>query len=240
MSDNKTKYGDWYGMNGEWCNMFVSWVCNEAGVSTDIVPKQSYVPTTYNWYKNKNLFKARGTYIPKAGDLIIFDYNGNKTPDHIGFVENVTNNIVTTIEGNKSKKVMRCTYNINNSGICGYCVPQYVTETKTEPVKEEPKQEEGTEYIVIKGDTLSSIAKKFNTTVNELVKMNNIKNPDVIYEGQVLKVSNENTIYVVKKGDTLSSIADKYNTTWEELYNKNREVIGDNPNLIYKGQKLRI
>ena len=53
-------------------------------------------------------------------------------------------------------------------------------------------------------------------------------------------MSNENTIYVVKKGDTLSSIADKYNTTWEELYNKNREVIGDNPNLIYKGQKLRI
>jgi lysozyme len=43
-------------------------------------------------------------------------------------------------------------------------------------------------YIVKKGDTLSDIAKKYRTTVQKLVKLNNIKNPDLIYVGQKLRV----------------------------------------------------
>ena len=43
-------------------------------------------------------------------------------------------------------------------------------------------------YTVKKGDTLSGIAKKYNTTVDNLVKKNNIKNKNLIYPNQVLKV----------------------------------------------------
>lgn len=43
-------------------------------------------------------------------------------------------------------------------------------------------------YTVKRGDTLSKIALKFNTTVDELVSLNNIKNKDLIYIGQVLKI----------------------------------------------------
>ena len=43
-------------------------------------------------------------------------------------------------------------------------------------------------YIVKKGDTLSKIAKEHNTTIKELVKKNNIKNPDLIYIGQEIKL----------------------------------------------------
>lgn len=43
-------------------------------------------------------------------------------------------------------------------------------------------------YIVKKGDTLSELALKYNTTVAKLVKLNNIKNPDLIYIGQKLKL----------------------------------------------------
>lgn len=43
-------------------------------------------------------------------------------------------------------------------------------------------------YTVKKGDTLTSIAKKYKTTVNKLVKLNNIKNKNLIYPGQKLKV----------------------------------------------------
>lgn len=46
--------------------------------------------------------------------------------------------------------------------------------------------------------------------------------------------------YVVQKGDSLSSIANKYNMNWQDLYNQNRDIIGNNPNLIYPGQKLLI
>lgn len=42
------------------------------------------------------------------------------------------------------------------------------------------------EYIVAKGDTLSEIAQRFSTDVKDLMKINNIENPDVIYEGQML------------------------------------------------------
>lgn len=47
-------------------------------------------------------------------------------------------------------------------------------------------------------------------------------------------------IYTVKIGDNLSSIAKRYNTSWEKIYQENKEVIGDDPNLILPGQKLII
>ena len=43
-------------------------------------------------------------------------------------------------------------------------------------------------YTVKSGDTLSSIAKKYNTTVTKLVNLNNIKNKNLIYVGQTIKV----------------------------------------------------
>ena len=54
--------------------------------------------------------------------------------------------------------------------------------------KQDPENSVKT-HTVKKGDTLSSIAKKYGTTVAKLVKLNNIKNPDLIYAGQVLKIS---------------------------------------------------
>ena len=43
-------------------------------------------------------------------------------------------------------------------------------------------------YVVVKGDCLSEIAYRFGTTVNVLVALNNIKNPDLIHIGQVLLI----------------------------------------------------
>ena len=60
---------------------------------------------------------------------------------------------------------------------------------KTEPKKTEPKTEPKINWhIVKKGDTLTAIAAKYKTTVAKLVKANNIKNPDLIYAGQKLKI----------------------------------------------------
>lgn len=46
--------------------------------------------------------------------------------------------------------------------------------------------------------------------------------------------------YTVKSGDSLSSIAAKYGMSWRTIYNNNKNIIGNNPNKIYVGQKLRI
>lgn len=50
------------------------------------------------------------------------------------------------------------------------------------------RKDNGKEYIVVKGDTLSKIAKRYNTTVKALVEANNIKNPNVIHIGQKIKI----------------------------------------------------
>lgn len=94
-------------------------------------------------------------------------------------------------------------------------------------------------YVIQSGDTLNAIAKKFNTTVDELVRLNNIKNPNLIYAGNKLKIksTSNNAEYVVKSGDTLSAIAQKFNTTVDKLVKDNNIK---NPNLIYPNQKLKI
>ena len=45
-------------------------------------------------------------------------------------------------------------------------------------------------YTIKRGDTLSSIARKYNTSVNKLVMLNNISNPNLIYAGNIIIISN--------------------------------------------------
>lgn len=128
-ANNQTKYGEWYGLQGEWCDIFISWLANQVGILDTLIPKEAYVPTTATWYRNRNLLKDRN-YTPSKGDLILFDYNYNKTPDHIGIVEYVEGNVIHTIEGNKSKMVKRQQYAIGNSQIYGIAVVQYQEDNK--------------------------------------------------------------------------------------------------------------
>lgn len=129
-ANNKTKYGEWYGMQGEWCDIFISWLAYKVGILNILIPKEAYVPNTAKWYKNKGLFKDK-SYKPQKGDLIFFDYNRNKNADHIGIVEYVEGKVVHTIEGNKSKMVKRQQYAIGNSNIFGYGIVQYQEDKKS-------------------------------------------------------------------------------------------------------------
>ena len=93
------------------------------------------------------------------------------------------------------------------------------------------------------GDTLSELAIQYHTTVAELVRLNDIQNPNLIYAGETLIVpsANEQTgqsqVYTVKRGDTLSEIAMKYGTTVQAIAQDNNI---SNVNLIYPGQRLVI
>lgn len=95
-------------------------------------------------------------------------------------------------------------------------------------------------YKVKKGDNLYNIAKAYNTSVNEIIKLNNLKNTSLSI-GQELKIpkinsSISNTTYIVKKGDSLYSIARKYNTTVDSLKKKNNLK----SNTLSIGQKIII
>lgn len=77
-------------------------------------------------------------------------------------------------------------------------------------------------YIVKSGDSLWSIAKKFNTTVDELKKINNLSG-SLITVGQKLSIKDQTSdnIYVVKKGDSLYKIANMFGLTVNEIKSAN-------------------
>lgn len=94
-------------------------------------------------------------------------------------------------------------------------------------------------YTVRSGDSLSAIASRFGTTVNALQTANGIRNANLIFPGQVLKVSGQATImsvYTVRAGDNLSVIASRLGTTVSHLQSVNGIR---NANLIYPGRTLR-
>jgi len=111
------------------------------------------------------------------------------------------------------------------------------------PTSEPIEEIEGYEtYTVKSGDNLYSIAKKYNTTVNELTTVNNLLNNNLSIGQKILvPTGKENveeiyTTYIVKSGDTLYNISNKYNVSVNEIKGFNNLV---NNNLSI-GQILKI
>ena len=94
-------------------------------------------------------------------------------------------------------------------------------------------------YTVKSGDSLYQIAKKYNTTVDELKKINNLTS-NLLSIGQILKIPIKeditDDIYIVKSGDSLYQIAKKNNTTVNDIKSINNLV----SNTLSIGQKLKI
>ena len=118
-----------------------------------------------------------------------------------------------------------------------------VTAT-TEPVADVPQS-----VTVEKGDSLSKIAKRYGTTVDALVRINELCDANQIFVGQVIVLEDpdseaddageqvETAIVTVQAGDSLSKIAKRHDTTVEEMMALN-DI--DDPNLLFVGQELLI
>ncbi len=80
-----------------------------------------------------SFYKARGEwqdrdYIPKAGDIIFFDWADDGRDgrgDHVGIVEYAQNDKVHTVEGNSSDECRQRVYNLDSLNILGYGTPMY-------------------------------------------------------------------------------------------------------------------
>lgn len=105
-------------------------------------------------------------------------------------------------------------------------------------------------YTVRAGNTLSQIANAYGVTIQHIVEINNIQNPNRIFPGERLRITdsmsnelyelgnpNQDITYIVRRGDTLNSISRKFNVTVDNLVRKNGIM---NPNVIYVGQIIRI
>ena len=138
------------------------------------------------------------------------------------------------------------------NGIDGYVDRDYFTngvllnDTSeiTKETTDDSKQK--FEYITVKrGETLSEIAIKYNTSYEYLAKINDIKNVNLIRVGEKIKVpvfkkeihDTSHILYVVKRGNTLSQIAREFGVSVEQIAELNDIK---NINLIYVGEVLRI
>jgi len=101
-------------------------------------------------------------------------------------------------------------------------------------------------YQVVKGDTLWSISRKYNTSIEQILVLNDIKNKNILSPGQIIKIPLNNSqitekedyiTHIVKKGETLWSIAQKYNLEISSLLTINNFI---DPHLISIGQEIKI
>lgn len=97
------KFGQWFGFNKvAWCAMFVSWCYEMAGNKLgkgDWLKGWASVPNMLKHYNSTN----EVTQFPVEGDIVIFDWQHDGNPDHVGlFVRDLGNGKIETIEGNTS------------------------------------------------------------------------------------------------------------------------------------------
>jgi len=91
-------------------------------------------------------------------------------------------------------------------------------------------------YTVKKGDTLFSIANKYNISVDEIKKLNNLTSNNLSIGDKIKIPIKDNITHIVKKGESLWSIANNYNVSVNDLKNYNNL----NTNLLSIGQILLI
>jgi len=98
-------------------------------------------------------------------------------------------------------------------------------------------------HKVTRGDTLWSISKQYNLSLELISAFNNIRNKDSLSIGQIIKIPKNSLpnadyiIHIAKKGDTLWSIAQKYNLTVDIILATNNIA---NSKLISIGQQIKI
>ena len=106
-NDNETKYGAWYGVDGQpWCAIFVSWCYHKAGLVDKVAAetKKGFASCDagLKWFAKKGKIVPVGE--AKEGDIVFFQFDNDAQPDHVGIVAKNMKRLkaLRTIEGNTS------------------------------------------------------------------------------------------------------------------------------------------
>ena len=123
----------------EWCATAVSAAFIKAGL-TDIGFTECSCNRMIDLYKAKGRWEERDSYVPKIGDIVMYDWQDNGigdnvgSADHVGLVAAINGTRLTIIEGNKNESVSYRSINANGKYIRGYCLPDYASKA-SKPVE---------------------------------------------------------------------------------------------------------
>lgn len=205
--------------------------------------------------------EEENVYVVKKGDTLYgIAQANNTTVDEIKKFNNLTSNILSTGQLLKipSSLLPEATYTVKKGDSLYSIANKYnttvdelkrinnltsntlsigqVLKLPSDKASDEEKEENTITYTVQKGDSLYSIAKKYNTTIDAIKNLNNLTT-NILSIGQVLLIptsTNLETTYTVQRGDSLYSIAKKYDTTVDRL----KQLNNLSSNLLSVGQIL--
>ena len=192
---NKTKYGAWFGLNGQpWCMMFIQWVFTQAGAGALLAARTASCGAFMRAAQAAGQW-ATGNYQP--GDVVIYDFPGNNVKtDHCGIVEQLAGGGIMAIEGNTGEgndadggQVQRRIR--SNKVILGAFRPDYGIEEK--------EDEDVVTYKYLK-----DVPEKFRPTINQLMTAGIIQGDgsDQNGNGDVINLTHEQvrTLMFVYRG----------------------------------------
>lgn len=157
---NSNKVTDWYGFDGPWCDMAVSYMAAKSDNLSAIMGKFAYTVAHAKAFRSAGRWHY-GLGGIKPGDIVFFDWGGSGSVDaidHVGVVEAVhSDGTITTIEGNTSDKCLRRT---RRSAIVGYGRPAYGGNSTTPP-----PSSDGMLRLGSKGNAVKTLQKNLNTVM---------------------------------------------------------------------------
>lgn len=217
----------------EWCDTAVSAAAIQAGC-VDLIGTECGCEKHIEIFKEKGIWIEDGTIVPLPGDIILYNWDCQVQPndgysDHIGYVESVSGQMITVMEGNYNEAVARRQIPVGWGQIRGYARPKYTAGVTGRPSKSIEE---------VAGEVIQG---KYGNGEERRKKLCDMGyDPDVIQKEVNRQLSQNETqaeYYIVQENDTLSEIAKRFATTYLELAAWNG--IAD-PNIIYVGQKIRI
>lgn len=213
------KYSD------HWCATYVSFVGIKAGL-TDIMFRECGCGAMIQLYQKAGRWIENDAYVPKIGDIVMYDWDDNGKgdctgyPEHVGIVVSVNGNSMVIIEGNKNEAVAYRNLAVNGKYIRGYCIPNYASKATTTVTPSKPattqkpttsatalnKTVKWTGYVT--ADELN--VRVWAGTDNKTVSFSPLKENAEVGVCDSVKASNGVIWYYIKYKDKYGFVSSKY------------------------------
>lgn len=211
-----------------WCATFVSAVSILCEL-TDIMPTECSCGAMITLYQKLGKWVENDAYVPKIGDILMYDWDDNGVgdntgaPDHVGIVTKVSGTTITVIEGNKSDAVAYRTMTVNGKYIRGYCTPDYASKATTSATSSAATAAKPATPSTDSGTTLNRASKwqgkvtasslnvrTWAGTANPTCSFSPLKKDTIVDVCDSVKASDGAVWYYIKYGDKYGFVHSTY------------------------------